>query len=382
MSALKLDIGLVLCLASAAYAVLTLVAFRFARGRRARAPKVWLGVSILKPLHGAEPRLYENLASFCRQDYPQSQLLLGVRDAQDPAVQIAHRLQRQFPQHDIEVVIDPRLHGRNYKVSNLTNLLAHARHPWLVIADSDISVGQDYLRHVCAPLARPEVGTVTCLYRARPLGGLWSQLGRLFIDEWFVPSVHLTKLFGAREFGFGATLALRRITLDDIGGFTAITDELADDYRLAQRVRACGLQTELSDYVVTTDVSEPSARGLLARELRWLRTIRMLNPVGYAFMPISFDIAVACVGTLLADADPTALVLLATACLARAALHFAVMERSEGWVRRALLTLPLVPLRDTLNVALWGIGFARRRVAWAGQDLQFDHKGLFRDSAS
>lgn len=382
MSTLAFDIGLALCCAAAIYALLALVAVLFARGRRATPTATPAPASILKPLHGTEPRLYENLRSFCQQDYPCFQVLFGVHDAADPALAVARRVHREFPHVDIEIVVDSRLHGRNCKVSNLTNILERARHPLLVIADSDISVGPDYLRHVCAPLARPEVGLVTCLYRSHALGGLWSHLGGLFIDEWFVPSARLTWLFGSRNFGFGATIALRRDTLDAIGGFQAITNELADDYRLAERTRRAGLATELSDYIVTTDVTEKTASQLLARELRWMRTIRMLNPAGYTFMAVSFALAVAGIGTLLTHGTPLALALLAITCAARSVLHFAVAQRSHHWFSRAVCTLPLSPLRDALNLALWGIGFARRRVAWAGQELRFDHKGLFRDSAS
>lgn len=372
-------IGTALCAAAAIYALLALVAVRTARGERALPSARLQPVSVLKPLHGDEPSLYENLCSFCAQDYPRFQVLFGARDAADPALAVARRVQREFAHLDITVVADPRLHGHNYKVSNLANLYARALHPWLVIADSDIHVGTDYLRRVCAPLARPAVGMVTCLYRSRPRGAWWQHLGGLFIDEWFVPSVRLTRLFGSCAYGFGATLAFRRATLEAIGGFGAVADELADDYRLGELTRKAGLETVLSDYVVTTDVAEPSVSALLARELRWMRTIRMLNPAGYTFMAVSFDTAIALLGTLLARGSSPTLVLLAITLAARSALHFAVTGGRRGGRTRALLTLPLVPLRDTLNLFLWGAGFVRRRVAWAGRNLDFDDKGLFRD---
>lgn len=369
LSAVVFGIGLALCSAATAYALLALVALFRARGRSLAAGTTFAPVSVLKPLHGAEPLLYENLRSFCLQDYPTFQLLFGVRDVADPALAVARRLQAEFAQLDIVVVVDARLYGTNHKVSNLTNLLHHARHPWLVIADSDIRVGRDYLERVCAPLAQPDIGVVTCLYRGRAIGGLWSRLGVLFIDEWFVPAVHIAQLFGSHAFGFGATLALRRETLDAIGGFQSITNELADDYRLAERTRDAGLVTQLSDYVVQTDVAERKPRQMLARELRWMRTIRMLNPAGYAFMFVSFGPAVATLGAFLAGWTNAALVLLAVTCVARAALHFAMAERISGWLWRASCTLPLVVLRDVLNAMVWGGAFASRRVAWAGREL-------------
>ncbi|MDE2054849.1 MAG: bacteriohopanetetrol glucosamine biosynthesis glycosyltransferase HpnI [Xanthomonadaceae bacterium] len=369
MNAIAIDIGMALCSAATAYALLALVALFKARRPVRAVAAICTPVSILKPLHGVEPRLYDNLRSFCLQDYPSFQLLFGVRDEADPALEVARRIRREFPKLDIAVVVDARLHGHNHKVSNLTNILDRAHHPLLVIADSDICVGPDYLRRVCAPLARPDVGIVTCLYRGRALGGQWSRLGALFINEWFAPAVHIAQLFGSQAFGFGATLALRRETLDAIGGFQSITDELADDYRLAERVREAGLRTELSDYVVTTDVIEQSARQLMTHELRWLRTIRMLNPLGYAFMFISSGLAVATLGAALTGWTAAALVLLAIVGIARAALHFAVTPRTANWPWRAVRSLPLVVLRDVLNLVLWGGAFASRQVAWAGREL-------------
>jgi ceramide glucosyltransferase len=147
------------------------------------------------------------------QDHPQFQLLFGVRDADDPALDVVRRLQVEFPQLEIVIVADARIYGPNLKVSNLMNLLPQARHDWLVIADSDIAVAPDYLTRVVRPLARAEVGVVTCLYRGRAIGGMWALLGKQFIDDWFAPSVLLVRLFGSTSFGFGATLALRRDTL-------------------------------------------------------------------------------------------------------------------------------------------------------------------------
>ncbi|TAM12998.1 MAG: glycosyltransferase [Nevskiaceae bacterium] len=374
-------IGWLLLCATAAYSVLVLLAVYTVRGWHARQGAA-VGVSILKPLYGAEPRLYENLRSFCDQNYPTFQVVFGVQDTADPALAVARQVKLDFPERDIDIVINSRVHGRNRKVGNLLNILERARHPWLVIADSDIEASRDYLQRVCAPLAHADVGLVTCLYRSRALGGWWTHLGGLFIDEWFVPSVRLSYLFGSRRFGFGATIALRRETLDVIGGFQSIADELADDYRLGERTRRAGLSTVLSDYIVTTDVAETSPRALLARELRWLRTIRMLNPLGYTFAFVSFDAAIAIIGALLAPVTPATRTLLALTLATRAVLHFTVTAGSRGHFVRGLLTLPLVPLRDTLNLILWGMGFARRRVVWAGRNLDFDNKGLFRNDTS
>lgn len=186
--------------------------------------------SVLKPLHGAEPRLYENLRSFCLQVHPNYQLVFGVRDPDDPAIAVVERLRQEFPQRSIALVIDQRLHGANFKVSNLLNMLPHAQHDLLVLADADIYVEPDYLARVTAPLTDAGTGIVTCLYYGIPGPSLWSRLGRLFIDDWFAPSVKLSNAFGSTRVAFGSTIALRRDALEAIGGFEALRDTLADDF--------------------------------------------------------------------------------------------------------------------------------------------------------
>jgi ceramide glucosyltransferase len=155
---------------------------------------------VLKPLCGAEPHLYENLAGLCRQDYPDYQLVFGVCAYDDPAITVVNRLRKAFPERDIVLIVDARTHGRNPKVSNLINLYRAARHAHLVIADSDIAVPPDYLRRLAGPLSDPHVGVVTCLYRGRPVDGIWSRLGAAFINEWFAPSVRVAHAGGSRRF--------------------------------------------------------------------------------------------------------------------------------------------------------------------------------------
>jgi ceramide glucosyltransferase len=357
--------GLSLAASAAAYACISLIATLLGlrcsllHGRQERPP-----ASILKPLYGAEPRSYENLRSFCLQDYPEFQIVCGVRDASDPAIAVVRRLQGEFPALDLELVIDPRLHGANYKVSNLINILGRCRHDRLVLADSDICVEKNYLAEVLTPLNDPTVGVVTCLYRGRPVSGLWSRLGALFIDDWFAPSVWVAHLFGSRAFAFGATIALRRETLDAAGGFEAIVDQLADDYRLGERTRRLGLRTVLSKHVVTTDVAETDWKSLLEHELRWLQTIRSIQPLGFAFSFVTFSLPVAFLGFLLAPNALAAKISLAVTVVARLALHVIQRGRAEG---TALTEIGLIAPRDCLNLVLWCASFASWRVRWGGQ---------------
>lgn len=322
-------------------------------------------VTILKPLCGAEPETYACLRSFCDQQYPQFQIIFGVADAADPAVRVVHRLQREYPNIDLQISIDRRQHGSNRKVSNLINMMPLGCHDLLVLADSDVCVTPDYLLSVVGPLADRSVGIVTCTYRGRPRGGLWSFLGSLFINDWFVPSVRVAAASGSRSFAFGATIALRREVLSRIGGFKSIANHLADDYRLGELSRRAGLRTVLSNVVVETVVSEITFRQLVRHELRWLRTIRAVNPLGYGFSFLTFSFPVAALGSVLAEGSLATLGMLATTTVARWLLHVST-RRPDAPSAQVLL----LPMRDLLSLGLWGWSFVTRRVHW--RDSHFD----------
>jgi ceramide glucosyltransferase len=316
-------------------------------------------VTILKPLCGAEPETYECLRSFCNQEYPEFQVIFGVCDAQDPAVAIVNRLQSEFPLRDLQIAVERRQHGSSRKVSNLINMMPLARHDFLVLSDSDVKVKRDYLARVVAPLLEEGVGIVTCAYRGCPRRGIWSMLGSLFINEWFVPSVRVAALAGSRAFAFGATIAIRRQVLAGVGGFTSIVDQLADDYRLGELTRRQGLRTVLSDVVVEVCVAERSFGDLMRHELRWLRTIRALRPVAYGLSFVTFGVPVAALGMLLAGCAPAAAGMLTLTALARVTLHLSAREPSSN-----PLHLLILPLRDVLSLGLWVWGFVTRRVYW------------------
>jgi ceramide glucosyltransferase len=351
--------GCVIAAMAMIYTVIAYVAVRSLRRSPPATPSSLPPVTVLKPLCGAEYELYEALRSFCEQRYPRFQIVFGVRDSQDPAVAIVHRLQREYPGLDLQLAIDPTQRGSSRKVSNLMNMMPLARHDFLVIADSDVRVASDYLARVVAPLRDPAVGIVTCPYRGRPRPGFWSLLGSIFVNEWFMPSAHVAALFGSRSFAFGATIALRREVLAAIGGFAAIANQLADDYRLGELTRRKGLQTVLSDVVVETCVDERSFADLVSHELRWLRTIRIVQPAGYAFSFISFGVPTAALGCLLAGGTNVTLAILAMTAAARLMLHFAVCRTPlPVWRIGAVL------LNDALGFVLWCWGFTARKVQW------------------
>ena len=208
------------------------------QARAASAP----AVTMLKPLHGDEPGLLDNLDSFCRQDYPGPiQVVFGVQDPNDGAIAVVGHLRKAQTTRDLDLVIETKVHGLNRKVSNLVNMAPCIRHDVVVLADSDMRVDPDYLSRVVAALEAPGVGAVTCLYYGVPVAGPWASLAALAINAHFLPGVVVGLAVGLARPCFGSTLALRRRTLSEIGGFIAFVDCLADDYAMGKALRARGL---------------------------------------------------------------------------------------------------------------------------------------------
>jgi len=327
-------------------------------------------VTVLKPLCGSEPETYACLRSFCDQDYPEFQVIFGVAAAEDPVLAVVQRLQQEFPQRDLRILIDRRQHGSSRKVSNLINMMSQASHDYLVIADSDVCVDDRYLAKIVAPLVDSDVGVVTCAYRGVPRRGLWSLLGSLFINEWFTPSVYVAAKAGSRSFAFGATIALRRDVLSQIGEFRAIANHLADDYRLGELTRRLGLRTVLSDVEVDVVVAESSFGALVQHELRWLRTIRAVRPLSYSLCFVTFGFPLALLGAFLSRGDSAALTLLAITAAARLLLH---LKRRQAHASAAQIAL--VPVRDCLSLVLWAWSFTNRRVKWRDEHYQVSRDG-------
>jgi ceramide glucosyltransferase len=354
------EVGYAIAFIAMLYSLVAAVAVRIPIRSRAGRPFSKLpAVTILKPLCGADADTYECLRSFCEQTFQNYQVVFGVNDANDSAVAIVRRLQREYPQCNLELVIERRSHGSNRKVSNLINMLEAARHDYLVLSDSDVRVKPDYLERVVAPLVDERVGIVTCCYRGVARAGVWSILGSMFINEWFIPSVRVSAMMGFRAFAFGVTIAIRRDVLNRIGGFAAISGQLADDYRLGELTRRLGLRTVLSDVEVETMVGEQSVAELISHELRWRRTIRFLSPSGYRFSFFTFGLPITALQLAVAAAALPALIIFAITALATASLHVGAGPLRSPWAR-----LLLMPLRELLHCALWGWSFATRRVQW------------------
>jgi ceramide glucosyltransferase len=360
-------------------ALMAVALWRLAGISRVPMPVQHPAVTVVKPLCGAEIRLYESLRSFFVQDYREFQIVFGVRDPADPAIDVVRRLAREFPAVPIELVIDAHQHGSNRKVSNLINMLPFARHDTLVIVDSDAQVGENYLATIVAAIQQDNVGLVTCTYRSVPAGGLWSRLGAMYINDWYIPSVLLSWSFGHRGFASGQTLCLRRQTLETLGGLQPICNHLADDYELSERVRALGLKTVLSEYVTDSQHDEPTLAHLLDHEIRWMRTLRALQPREFPFLFASFGLPLAFGGLLLACSLAVlvvpSLLLFSAVVLGRLALHVAMHWDGE---RINLSDLWLIPARDALLMWVWWRALRTSQVSWRGHQFAVNAQGVIR----
>jgi ceramide glucosyltransferase len=355
-----------------AYALFGTTAARdFARSKAGSPPKSFPPVTILKPLHGAEPDLFANLATFCRQNYPAPvQVVFGVADPADPSAAVVRRLVAEFPDRDLELVISPRRHGANAKVSNLINMQSAARHELLIISDSDIAVPRDYLMTVAASLGQPGVGLVTCLYRGAPSTGIWSRFTAAGIDYHFLPNVLVGLKTGLATPCFGSTIALTKATLTKLGGLQSVADQLADDYGLGMATRRAGLKVAIPPLIVTHVCAERSAREMLLHEIRWARTIRAMDSSGFAGLAVTHAVPLALLGLILGGLTPAAFVL-AVALACRFVLQAELRRLFQ--LRNGIFWLG--PIRDILSFVVFVVSFLGRRVEWRGQryGVKSDH---------
>jgi len=338
-------------------------------------PLDWPPVTVLKPLCGDEPDLEANLRSFCRQDYPVFQIVFGVHAEDDSALPIARKLQSEVAGADIRVVVGGgRPEGGNPKVANLIDMMPAADHDVLVLCDSDMRVAPDYLAKVVAALTRPGVGVATCLYVGRADGGLWSRIGAMGINHGFLPSVMVAHAIGRDDGCFGATIALERNTLETIGGFESLREQLADDYLLGAAVRATGRTIGLAATLPESVVHEPDLATLFAHEVRWGRTLASVDGPGYIASAVTLAVPMALLALVIGVIGASAWPALAALALAVPGRIWAVrgeetslgLERQPSW---------LVLTRDVLSFAVQAIALSGRTVCWRGRRYRIARHG-------
>ena len=340
------------------------------RRQQARRTQFAPPISVLKPLCGIDPHGYDSLRAHCLQDYPDFEIIFGVRDRDDPVVPTIRRLMGEFPAISMRLVVCPQTSGMNLKVSNLVQMLPMARYEYLLINDSDIRVQQDYLSRAIAPLKDPGVGMVTCLYRGIAAATLGSKLEAMTIATDFMPGVLCaTQLKGRLDFAMGSTLAFRQSTLGAIGGLESLSDYLADDYELGNRAFKAGMEIKLADCIVEHCLPDYSLSEFFEHQLRWARTIRSARPGGYAGLILTFAIPWSLVAALVTPGATWAWILFFTAVV----LRFAVALFFEIFIldnRPALRDLWLLPVRDCLALVFWISCYAGRTVVWRGKKFE------------
>jgi ceramide glucosyltransferase len=359
------------------YALCLWSALKFLREPQAdKSVRPTKAVSILKPLRGTDPEMYESFRSHCVQDHEDYEIIFGVSDANDPAIQLVDQLKAEFPQSAIRLVLCPEKLGNNIKVSNLAQMVRQSYREYLIVNDSDIRVEPDYLRRVLAPLNDVKIGLVTCLYRGVANSTLGSRLESLGISSDFCAGVLVAEnIEHGIRFGLGSTLAFRRRDLQAIGGFEALVDYLADDYQLGSRIAALGLKVKLSDDVVETFLPRYSLRAFLDHQLRWARTVRDSRFWGYVGLGLTFGLPWAALTLILARGTAWAWALFALTAAMRVSVTL-VVGKSVLRDRQVARLLAWLPLRDLLALLVWIASFAGHKIVWRGDRFRLENGKL------
>ena len=375
ISFLAIKVVLVCCtLAADAFYILSMIAgFRFFSKRETEGEYL-PPISIMVPLYGADFEAHQNYRRLCRQDYPEYQIVFGVRESGDSSIPIIQKLKAEFPERDIELVVSAEVIGQNSKVSNLQNMYGRVKHEHIVILDSDIRVTAGYLRKVIAPLADRRVGLVTCLYRAAETPDFAARLEAVGITAEFAPGVLMAWMLEGMKFALGSTMATTRARLEAIGGFPTLADYLADDFMLGNLIAADGYEVRLSQHVVETAMAPTGFAGMIRHQMRWARSTRISRPLGYLGLILTYGTALS-VLTVLADGlSKLSLGLLGFTLTIRMTMGWLI---GVHWLRDRILkrNFWLLPLRDLLSFVIWCLSWIGKRVEWRGRVFEVARDG-------
>jgi ceramide glucosyltransferase len=336
-------------------------------------------VTILKPVKGVDSRMHAGFVSHCKQQYAGNfEILFGVSSLDDPAVADIERLRQEFPECAIRLIECPERLGTSGKVSNLIQMLRHARYDYVLINDSDIRVSPNYLTHVMGCFADERVGMVTAPYLGRTAADgkaltLWSRLEALGISTDFMPGVLTArKLEAGIRFGLGSTLAVSRKALVAAGGLEPLVDYLADDYEIGVRIARAGYRIELCGEPVETTVPAYDFRGFWDHQLRWARSTRDSRRWGYVGLGITYCIPWAVLNCVASGFALWSFTLLSLVLLARVSVALTV---GVGILRdeQVLRDIWLVPLRDFFGLGFWAWSFASHTVVWRGEHFTLEN---------
>jgi ceramide glucosyltransferase len=333
-------------------------------------------VTILKPICGLDGEAYENLASFCQQDYPQYQIIFAVLESEDPGIEIIQKIIYYFPDLDIQLVVgdfSQEIMGANRKVINLANAVTEAKHEILVIADSDIRVDKDYLQRVVQPLQDSNVGVVTCLYRSLAQGWV-ATLEAVGIATEFPAGVLVSKYLEGIKFALGSTIVIPKKVLEAIGGFAVISDYLADDFQLGYLPTQFGYQVVLSDYVVEHVLATTTLADSIKRQIRWARGTRVCRPWGYLGLICTHGTATSLLFLMATGGSILGWIVIVITWMIRLVMAYVVGVKilNDSVAKRFLW---LVPLRDLISFGIWVYSFAGNTIEWRGRRLKLTKGG-------
>ena len=358
------------------YGLAALVAVRFFRRERARVlPNYTPPISVLKPVRGVDFDSYENFASFCCQEYPDYEVLFAVNDDADTAVPVIRRIIAEFSERKIRLLVGAERLGANRKVNKLARLAREAQNEVLVLTDGDVRVGPQFLLEVVAPLADRKTGAVTCFYRGIAENNLGAEIEAVGVSSDFFAGVLMAGWTEGITFALGAGIATTKEWLGKMGGFEAITDALADDYELGNRIAKSGGEVVLSRELVWTMYPAQTFRGFWDHQVRWARTVRLCRPLSYAGLLFTQGLPWALLAALIAPVK-----WMATAYpLAYLVLRFAMAWIVGIWgvgdelLRRKIW---LVPLRDAIHFVIWLASFGSNRIRWGNTEYQIRQRRM------
>jgi ceramide glucosyltransferase len=365
----NIEIILILLIISAGiynlFSIFCVLEFFRTKGQMPKKPPR-LPISIMKPLKGIDPELRENLISFCRQDYPEYEVLLGFTESNDSAIPLAREIATSHPDN-VRIVISQKTLGVNKKVSNLNGLLEAASYPLVVISDSDMRVDHCYLQRIVEEYHNDKnVGLVTSLYKISNPTSLGAALESLTVALDFIPSVLVARRLEGVTFGLGASMLLSKKALKDIGGLSVIADYLADDYQICNRLWKRGYKIILSDYLIEDVVGTMSVAEYLLHQIRWARTYRACRPKGFFGYGITHIFPFSLLLLILHGPTIFSLSILYTVLFLRFGLSL-VLYRKVIYSKKWLRWLVLIPVKDLLSFGIWLWSFLGRKVYWRGK---------------
>jgi ceramide glucosyltransferase len=336
------------------------------RKDQANLPAKLPPVSVLKPVHGNEARLKENIESFFRQNYADYEVLFAADEADDPALPVIREICARYPHIHSQIMVTgqpPWPNAPNYCFHRLTEIAAH---DILVTSDSDVEVEPNYLRDVVSPLLDPKVGAVTCVFRGKSAGGPWAALDAIGMSVEFTAGVLIANLLEGMKFGLGPTIALRKDSIGKIGGYAACREYLSNDFVVGNFIYKAGFRVVLSSHVVD-HVSPPMTfRQMWERQLRWAMGTRYSRPKGHFGSGLTFAVPFGILGLIGASllGMPWLGVGLFAASLVNRMLECWIVGWSASHDRAARSWVLLYPLRDLHGFIIWCASYLSKRSLW------------------